>query len=68
MLLFTYSAAKAPNKDMGWEANEKNLNFYYHPLSKQHMKAQTNNPELPSAKLLIGICKEFQRELECEKK
>lgn len=32
------------------------------------MKAQTKNPELPSAKLFIGFHKEFQWELECEKK
>lgn len=35
----------------------KNFYFYYHPLFKQHVKAQTRNPGLPCAKLFIAIWK-----------
>lgn len=57
LIILTFSCRGSKQEHTLGSQTMKNLYFYYHPLFKQHVKAQTKSPGLPCAKLFTAIRK-----------
>lgn len=57
LIILIFSCWGSKQKHRLGSQTMRNLYFYYHPLFKQHVNAQTKSPWLPCAKLLTAICK-----------